>query len=495
MSGKSLAIIGAGVAGLAAGCYGRMNGYTTHIFEQAARPGGVCTSWQRGEYTFDGCIQWLVGTRPGSPLNHIWQELGALSDGRPIVDHDELVRVESRDGRALHVYTDADRLEQHLCELSPADAGAARALCDAIRCCATFDQPSQIRGNLIGAIPRVASALPSLAQLAAVTWQEVAARFTDHFVRDALRSVFDLPDFPALGGVMTLGWMHARDAGYPIGGSLAFAEAIEARYRQLGGEISYQAPVETIIVEHGRAAGVRLQDGSEFRADYTISCADGHATIFTLLGGRFVDDAVRKQYAAGAVFKPLILVSLGVDANLSAQPHSLTFPLAAPVCIAGAFREQLTVLHRAYDPTLAPAGKTALSVMMDTDFDWWAAVSRDPALYGAEKSRIADTVQHALRQRFGTVLDRVEEVDVATPMTWLRHTGNWRGAFEGWLPTRSAMARSVLGGGMRKTLPGLADFYMSGQWVEPGGGLPGVAPASRALIQRLCKQDHHAFVV
>jgi uncharacterized protein with NAD-binding domain and iron-sulfur cluster len=46
---KSIAIIGAGVAGLAAGCYGRMNGYRTNIFEMHAGPGGLCTSWRRGD--------------------------------------------------------------------------------------------------------------------------------------------------------------------------------------------------------------------------------------------------------------------------------------------------------------------------------------------------------------------------------------------------------------------------------------------------------------
>jgi phytoene dehydrogenase-like protein len=47
---------------------------------------------------------------------------------------------------------------------------------------------------------------------------------------------------------------------------------------------------------------------------------------------------------------------------------------------------------------------------------------------------------------------------------------------------------------MRQTLPGLDGCYMTGQWVVPGGGLPGVAPAARALIQRLCKQDGKRFV-
>jgi phytoene dehydrogenase-like protein len=50
---KSLIIIGAGLAGLATGCYGQMNGYATKIFEMQEKPGGVCVSWKRKGYIFD----------------------------------------------------------------------------------------------------------------------------------------------------------------------------------------------------------------------------------------------------------------------------------------------------------------------------------------------------------------------------------------------------------------------------------------------------------
>ncbi len=53
---KSIIIIGAGIAGLSAGCYGQMNGYNTRIFEMGTGPGGVCTSWQRKGYTIDSCM-------------------------------------------------------------------------------------------------------------------------------------------------------------------------------------------------------------------------------------------------------------------------------------------------------------------------------------------------------------------------------------------------------------------------------------------------------
>jgi phytoene dehydrogenase-like protein len=338
----------------------------------------------------------------------------------------------------------------------------------------------------------VASALPSLVRWYGRTWQELSAGFTDHFVRDALRSFGDLPDLPALGGIMPLAWMHARDAGYPVGGSQTLTEAIEARYRELGGEIHYGVPVDRILVQNGRATGIRLRDGTEHRADYVISCADGHATIFDLLEGRFVDDEIRRRYAHTPIYRPIVQVSLGVSADLSAQPRSVSFPIPTPISIGGEVRERMTVTHYAYDPTLAPAGKTSLAVLLESDYDWWKALARDPQAYTMEKEHIAESVQALLKARFGALLDQVEEVDVATPLTWVRHTGNWRGAYEGWLPTRKTMGQS-LRGGMRKTLPGLDGFYMVGQWVVPGGGLPGVAPAARALIKRLCKQDGRSF--
>jgi phytoene dehydrogenase-like protein len=496
MRDHSIAIIGAGVAGLAAGCYAQMNGYRTHIFEMHGVPGGVCTSWPREAYVFDGCIQWLMGTRVGSPLNRIWQELGALT-GRDVVDHDEFLRIEGRDGKTLIVYTDADRLERHLRELSPADAAISHALCETIRRCAELDRVDPSAHGLTGAAGwltagvRLLPAVPTLAAWLPLTWQELAARFTDRFVRDAIRSICDLPDFPALLGLMPLIWLHARDAGYPVGGSLAFAQAIEQRYRDLGGEISYGARVENVVVEDGRAVGVRLTNGLEYRADDVISAADGHATIFDLLDGWYVTPAIQRAYQAERIVRPLVQVSLGVARDLAAEPHALTFPLATPASIAGEVRESLTVRHFGYDPTLAPAGRSVLQVLLETDYDRWAALHADRGQYASEKDGIAEAVVQALDRRFPGLAQAVEVVDVATPMTWERVTGNWRGAYEAWLPSRGNLMMS-LRDGARSTLPGLDRFFMAGQWVS-GGGLPSVAPAARGLVQAICTRDHRSF--
>ena len=92
MAEKSILIIGAGIAGLSAGCYAQMNGYRSQIFEMHSIPCGLCTAWTRKGYTFDGCIHHLAGASPRSSLYRLWEELGAVQD-RPMVYHDYLVQV------------------------------------------------------------------------------------------------------------------------------------------------------------------------------------------------------------------------------------------------------------------------------------------------------------------------------------------------------------------------------------------------------------------
>ena len=485
MAEKSLLIIGAGVGGLSTGCYARMNGYGAHIVEMAQRAGGVCTSWQRHGYVFDSCIFWLSGSRDGSPLNGIWRELGALA-GRDIVNHDEFMRVEGRDGQALVIYTNADRLEAHLRELAPGDVPTSRLLCDAIR-----DGATLLEGHATTALPRLLANLPRLVPLVGTTWQQFCARYDDRFVRDALRVAFDRPGMPFVAAVSMFSYMHAGDAGYPIGGSLGFAQGIEQRFRELGGTITYGARVEEILVDNDRAVGVRLRDGTIIRADVVVSAADGHSTLFDMLGGRYGSDKVMAAYTPNNVVRPLIQVSLGVALDLSGQPPELHFMLAAPVKIAEATRDSLIVRQYGYDPTMAPQGKSAVTVRLETDYDWWLKLAGDDAGYRAAKSAVADAVVAALDQRFPGLAGAVEAIDVATPITWVRYTGNWRGAFRSWLQTRQFMVSRL--GGALGTLPELAGFYMVGQWLT-GGGLPAVAPAGRRLVQHLCRIDGKPFV-
>lgn len=494
MEEKSILIIGAGIAGLSAGCYGQMNGYRTRVFEMHDSPGGLCTSWKRKGYTIDGCLAWLVGSSPAVGFYRIWQELDAVQ-GQHMIDSEEYLRVEGKAGKTFIVYRDIDRLERHMKELAPQDSHVIEELTGAARTCAGYDLPVDKAPELYGTIHgisfliRMFPFLRLLSKWKKITLQEYAGRFSDPFLREALPLLGDLPRFPMAALVMILAWTHRKSAGYPLGGSLEFSRRIERRYLGLGGEIHYRSPVREIMVESSKAVGVRLADGAEHRSDIVISAADGHSTIFDMLGGKYIDDRIRRYYDELPLFPPLIQIALGVARSFEGLPPAVLYLLDEPVVIAGQQRRYLPVEIYNFDPTLAPPGKTVVKVMLASDYAYWKDLKQDPDRYRAEKEKIADQVIALLNRRYPGLADQVEMRDVATPLTWERYTGNWRGSFEGWLITRQTFPPFH----MSKTLPGLKDFYMAGQWVEPGGGVPTAAMSGRNVIQILCKHDHRTF--
>jgi phytoene dehydrogenase-like protein len=127
--------------------------------------------------------------------------------------------------------------------------------------------------------------------------------------------------------------------------------------------------------------------------------------------------------------------------------------------------------------------------MLTTDYAYWKALSQDRERYRAEKAHIAETVIGLLDRRYPGLAAQVEMCDVATPTTFERYTGNWQGNHQGWLPTTG-----TFGLRLSKTLPGLEGFYMAGQWVEPGGGLPMSALSGRNVTQIICKAHKRPFV-
>jgi phytoene dehydrogenase-like protein len=100
---KKIIIVGSGIGGLSAGCYAQMNGFESEIFEMHNLPGGQCTAWKRGGYTFDGCIHHLAGAQPWDPLCEMWEELGALPTCK-ILYPEDMCQVEDETGKRFTVY-------------------------------------------------------------------------------------------------------------------------------------------------------------------------------------------------------------------------------------------------------------------------------------------------------------------------------------------------------------------------------------------------------
>lgn len=498
MENSSVIIIGSGFAGLSAGIYAQMNGYSTQIFEMHNLPGGLCTAWKRKGYTIDGCIHWLVGSSPQSGMHRYWEEVG-IAQGREFINMDEYMRYESADGRTLTLYANVDRLEKHLLEFSPQDAEPIQDFIKGIRMCLDFDRPTESDPPLkrLQKVLKLGLILTTkgreMRKWMKISAAEFVMRFKDPALREALREMW-VPEFSMFFMLFTFAILHKRNAGYPIGGSLPMSLALAKRYTNLGGVIHYDRRAEKILVEEDKAVGIRLTDGTEHRSGRVISAADGYTTIFKMLEGKYVDEKTREPYEKWPIFPSLLFVGVGVNRSFANEPKTvsgMSFPLRQPTEIGDAVRERMSVHIFNHDSTLAPIGKTSLVVMMPSSYEYWKELAQDRVAYDEKKDQVARTVVELLDQRFPGISQQVEMVDVATPLTFERYTGNWKGCFEGWLITPQNSFTIMRP--MRQTLPGLQDFYMCGQWVQPGGGLPTGVMSGRRLVKALCKQDGRKF--
>lgn len=83
---------------------------------------------------------------------------------------------------------------------------------------------------------------------------------------------------------------HYLNGGYyPVGGAATIAEGLLKTVQKAGGEAVTRAVVEEVLVENGKAAGVRLKGGEEIRAKLVISAAGAKATA-----QRLVPEAYKK---------------------------------------------------------------------------------------------------------------------------------------------------------------------------------------------------------
>ena len=492
-NGHKVVVIGGGIAGLCTAVYALGCGYEVEVLEMHDMAGGLAMSWKRGEYTFETCLHWLVGSKPGGEMNSLWNEVCDLNS-LAMVDPEEFVRIETESGDGVTIYTDADRLEAELLKHALQDGAAIRELVRSMRTLGRFRMLDPSGGladnwwNLVRDLP----VIPLLGKLAKMSGAEYGARFSDPLIR-AFFSNGDVGKLSSIAMVLSLAWMNMGNAGYCIGGAQALIGKILDRVEGLGGKIRYKARVERVLVENDRAVGVKLATGEEIRADWVVSAADGHATVFDMLEGKYVDDGVRALYEKKEMFASYLQVSLGVAMDLSQEPWAVSRVLESPLEVDPGTKANVVgfrFFH--FDPTFAPAGKTAVTSMLATrNFEYWRSLRRsDIAAYRAEKQRVADAVIAVLERRIPGLRAAVEVVDVSTPATVNRYTGNWKGSMEGWLVAPGDGFKPL-----PNTLPGLSGFLMTGQWVMPGGGLPSGMLTAKPAVKAMCKADHVPFEV
>lgn len=124
-----------------------------------------------------------------------------------------------------------------------------------------------------------------------------------------------------------------------------------------------------------------------------------------------------------------------------------------------------------------------------SDYDAWYALFQDSKAYSREKSRIGQEVIRSIETRFPQMKGKLNLLDVATPKTFERYCNAYRGAFMSFLPTVGGKMMPHTG-----RIIGLQNIFLSGQWLQPPGGLPVALVTGKDTIMRLCKMRKQPFI-
>ena len=494
---KNIIIIGAGISGLSAGCYALMNGYSTSIFEMNKIPGGLCAAWERKGFTFDISMHMLTASVSG-PIHRMWKELGVAGKFK-FYFHNHIAQIEGM-GRKLNFSTSRKQLEDEMLAISPEDAKLIKEFISIIfgpdMMKASSMKPTELKNlfDKLKVIPFILPLIRFFYRYNGVTVQQFAARFKNPFLREAVRFFIDAPGWPmpqfpmmVMAGFVKGGVV---EAGTPLGGSQQVAFHIEDFYKQLGGKTHYKSRVTDLIIENDRVAGIKLKDGSEHRSDRVIWAGDGHTLIFDILGGKYINEKIRNMYENWIPVKPMVHVMIGVNRDLSEEPHRIIYEPEEPVTIAGQEHKWMTVIHHCFDKSMSPAGKSAIEVWFATEYTYWEELATDRKKYNAEKQRIADYTIRQLEKRWPGFSSQVEVIDVPTPVTYMRYTGNWKGSPDGWYLTLDNINDME----PIRELPGLGGLNMVGQWTTTFSGTVLAALSGRQVIQLMCRKEGKKFV-
>ncbi len=477
------AIIGSGFGGLAAAVRLGVRGYRVTILERLDQPGGRARVFQQDGFTFDAGP--TVITAPFL-FEELWELCGRrLGDDVDLRSVHPFYRIRFDDGDVFDYSGDAELMREEIRRFSPEDEeGYARFLAMSER---IFDTGFTRLGHVpFDSVWDMARIVPDMIQLQShLTVYRLVAKFIKH---PKLRQVLSF--HPLLVGgnpfattsIYTLIAYLERQWGvhFPIGGTGALVQGLLDLLTRLGGELRLNADVSEIVVEDGRARGVRLADGETVAADIVVSNADSAWTYRHLVPESarrtWTDRKLeRSRYSMG-----LFVWYFGTKRQYpDVAHHSILLGPRYKGLLDDIFGARLPpdfslYLHRptATDPGLAPEGMDGFYVLspvpnLEGDVDW--GEQAEPYRQAIEK-QLADTVLPGLGEEIATSR-------VMTPLDFREELLSFRGAAFSFEPilSQSAWFRPH---NRSEEVEGL---YLVGAGTHPGAGVPGVLSSARVL--------------
>ncbi len=282
-------IVGSGFGALGAAARLAARGFQVEIFEKRDKPGGRAYVYEQDGFKFDGGP--TVITAPFM-FDDIFTAAGRKREEYvTFAPLDPFYRIFDHTGRAFDYNDDSRFIDGQIRQWNPADADGYQRFMESTQ--AIFrkgfvelaDKPFLSVGDML----RVAPDLIRLQSHKSV-YSYVSQFIDDEFLRRCFTfhplliggNPFDASSIYAMIHYLEREWgIH-----YVMGGTGALVDALVRLIEELGGRFHYNAEVAEILVEGRRAGGIRLADGSVYRADHVISNADVAWTYLNLIPGK-----------------------------------------------------------------------------------------------------------------------------------------------------------------------------------------------------------------
>ena len=487
---KRIIVIGAGISGLTAAIYAQRSGFDVTLCEQHHGAGGMCTSWKRKGYLFEGGIHWMTGSSPHKGLFKVWKETGALNDNVKVFLSDPFYAVD-HDGQIIYLYRNIEKTAEQLFAISPKDEKRIRRLVCDVKAFSRVQMPVfDIRGintenpkhMTIGTLFKILPIVPLMGRLNKTTIRNYAGQFEHPGIQRLFRFMPD--EHSAVSLIFTLATLNIGDGGYPEGGSLAMTARMVKTFEDLGGKLMLNTEVKKVNIKNGAASGVTLENGT-LAADAVIVTQETIAALKQLF-----DIPPDEPWLAHLRenIKPSVCtyISVGIRAPIIQTPVP-AWKLEEPISYAGRTETELFFYNNTGFDGYAPKGCTTLTTMLMGDtYDFWKK-AKEEGRYEQEKNRLASQISKAICRKYPQAQDNIEIVEIATPLTYERYTGAYHGS---WM--------SIVGAGEKmKAYPGflkkISGLYFAGHRLTLPGGLPVALTSGRKAAQMVCRQFNVMF--
>ena len=494
MRARKVAIIGAGIGGLAAAIdlSGDLSGLDLDItvYERAAASGGKARAVRVGNTAIDSGPTVLT-------MKRVFEDLFAAA-GSSLADHVALLPLSTiarhawSDREQLDLFADLEATVDAIASFAgPAEAAryrefqkTAQTVCEALtRSYIEAAQPtpaSMVYNTPLADLPLLLGIKPY-----ASLWRYLTRQFTDPRLRQLFAryaTYCGSSPFAAPATLMLISHVEQQGVWTVEGGLYRLVEALERLARDRGVAFVHNAPVAEVVIEQGRARGLRLQSGERVDADIVICNAD----VAALQSGLFGPAARAAAIPAGRAERSLSALTwslLAPASGFALARHNVFFGRD----YEGEFRELFKQRRLPSDPTVyvcaqdrgasgqAPPNAAGAATPERLFILVNAPATADTAPPTQEEiARCMDQTFEAL-ERCGLKVDRRSAACHATgPAEFDRMFPARGGALYG--PASHGWMASFQRPGPRSRIQGL---YLAGGSTHPGPGLPMAAISGR----------------